>query len=130
MAVEDTGIGITQETQDFLYQKFMRGTPSNQGIYKGLGLGLYIVKQYIFDMEGEIDVKSEEGKGTTFICTIPFELPLVEDPSLNQPVKLLLVKPDLELQSSEMILLQDLWLSGRRRCNWQASFRPFFQRKL
>lgn len=80
--IEDTGIGINQEKQNLIYEKFMRGTPSNKGLYQGLGLGLYIVKQYIEDLGGEIDVASEEEKGTTFICTIPFRLPLVQsDPT-------------------------------------------------
>ena len=108
LAVEDTGIGIPKEVQEHVYEKFIRGTPANQGIYKGSGLGLRVVKQLIEELEGEIDVESEVGKGTTFICTIPFKLPLIGDVSLNRPVKLLLVEPDLELQSSEITLLQDL----------------------
>jgi two-component system aerobic respiration control sensor histidine kinase ArcB len=77
--IEDSGIGIPKEKQNFIYEKFMRGTPSNQGKYKGQGLGLRIVKQFIHEMEGEIDVKSEEGEGTTFVCTLPFKLPLIEN---------------------------------------------------
>jgi len=76
--IEDTGIGIPPDKQAFIYEKFTRGTPSNQGIYKGSGLGLYVVKQLIDDVAGEIDVTSEINKGTKFICTIPFQLPLVD----------------------------------------------------
>lgn len=74
--VEDTGIGIPQDKQDFIYEKFSRLNPSNKGIYKGLGLGLRVVKQFIEEMEGEIEVKSSPSKGTTFICTLPFKLSL------------------------------------------------------
>ena len=75
--IKDSGIGIPQEKQDFIYEKFTRLSPSNKGIYKGIGLGLRIVKKFIEDMEGEIELKSELGKGSIFICNLPFKLPLV-----------------------------------------------------
>jgi len=75
--VEDTGIGIPEEKQQYIYEQFTRLTPSNKGIYKGLGLGLTFVKQFIEELHGEIDVTSQQGKGSTFICTIPFKLPLI-----------------------------------------------------
>lgn len=77
--IEDTGIGIPQEKQDFIYEKFYRITPSNKNIYKGIGLGLRVVRQFITEMNGEIDLKSELGKGSTFICILPFKLPLTAE---------------------------------------------------
>jgi PAS domain S-box-containing protein len=78
-SVEDTGIGIPQEKQDFIYEKFAKVNPSNEGIYRGSGLGLRIVKQFIEELNGEIDLESEIKKGSKFICTIPFKLPLVTE---------------------------------------------------
>lgn len=77
--VKDTGIGIPQEKQDFIFEKFTRLNPSNKGIYKGIGLGLRIVKQFMDEIGGEIDLKSEYSKGSSFICTLPFRLPLISD---------------------------------------------------
>lgn len=77
--IEDTGIGFTQDKKEYIYEKFTRLLPSNQGVYKGLGLGLSIVKQFIEEMDGEVAVKSEPGKGTVFYCTFPFKLPLTDD---------------------------------------------------
>ncbi|MDF2867287.1 MAG: putative Histidine kinase [Gammaproteobacteria bacterium] len=77
--VEDSGIGMQQEKQNLIYEKFVRLTSSNQGIYKGLGLGLRVVKQFMDEMGGDIELNSALGKGTIFICTIPFKLPLIED---------------------------------------------------
>lgn len=74
--VSDSGIGIPKEKQDIIYEKFTRIIPSNKGMYQGSGLGLRIVKQFVEEMEGDIEVHSEEEKGTTFICTLPFKLPL------------------------------------------------------
>lgn len=76
--IEDTGIGIPEDKMIYIYEKFTRINPASQGVYKGTGLGLRLVKQLIEEVDGEIDVKSEVGKGTTFVCTIPFKLPLVE----------------------------------------------------
>lgn len=109
--IEDTGIGISKENQNYIYEKFTRGTPSNQGIYKGLGLGLYIVKQYTVDMDGEIDVESEAGEGTKFICTIPFELPLLDEALNAKPIRILFVEPNSDLQASQQEILKKLGCS-------------------
>ena len=77
--VKDTGIGISREKQDFIFERFSRLSPSNKGLYKGIGLGLRVVKQFMEDMNGEIDLMTREGKGTEFICTIPFKCPLTDD---------------------------------------------------
>lgn len=77
--VKDTGIGMQASEQDLIYERFVRLTPSNQGYYKGLGLGLRIVKQFIKEMDGEIELESKLGEGSVFVCTIPFQLPLVND---------------------------------------------------
>lgn len=81
--VEDTGMGIPQDKQNLIYQKFVRIFPSHKGTYDGKGLGLRIVKQFIEELDGDIEVKSEINAGTTFTCSIPFKLPLVEEVSEN-----------------------------------------------
>jgi PAS domain S-box-containing protein len=77
--IEDTGIGITKEKQLYIYEKFNRLTSSAKSSYKGSGLGLPIVKQFIAEVDGEIDVHSELNKGTIFICTIPLKIPLIDE---------------------------------------------------
>lgn len=77
--IQDTGVGIPKEKKAFMYEKFARGTPSNRGQYKGSGLGLQIVKKFVEDLKGEIDVHSEIGKGTTFYIAIPLEKPLIDE---------------------------------------------------
>lgn len=77
--VEDTGIGIPEEKQEVIYDSFTRITPANQGGYKGKGLGLRIVKQFVEEMNGDIDVRSKPQLGSTFYCTFPFTLPLLND---------------------------------------------------
>lgn len=77
--VEDTGIGMPKEKQKIIFEKFARLEQSNKGRYKGAGLGLSIVKEFIFDLDGDIEVVSEDGMGTKIICTIPFKLPLTNE---------------------------------------------------
>lgn len=78
LSVEDTGIGIPKDKQHEIYVQFKRLTPSFQGIYKGAGLGLSMVKQFIDEIDAEIYVESEPQKGTIFTCFIPLQEPLVD----------------------------------------------------
>lgn len=86
MTVTDTGMGIPKDKQDDIYIQFKRLTPSYQGIYKGSGLGLYVVKQFIDELNGEIYVDSEPFKGTTFTCLIPLQIPFLDDESGTNPL--------------------------------------------
>ena len=76
MTIQDSGIGIPAEKIDFIYEKFSRVTPSNRGLYKGSGLGLKIVKQYIEEINGDIAVHSKLNKGTVFQIVLPLKIPL------------------------------------------------------
>ncbi len=79
LVVEDSGIGIPKDKQHEIYVQFKRLTPSYQGIYKGAGLGLAVVKQFIDELDGEIYVESEVRSGTCFTCIIPLQEPLLDD---------------------------------------------------
>ena len=76
--VEDTGIGIPPEKQQELFISFKRLTPSYENIYPGTGLGLFIVKQFLEDLKGEIYVESTLDKGSKFACVLPLKIPLLE----------------------------------------------------
>ncbi|CAM2955131.1 sensory histidine-kinase / response regulator [Legionella steigerwaltii] len=77
--VEDSGMGIPQDKQQEIFLQFKRLTPSYKGIYKGAGLGLAVIKQFIDELDGEIYVESTVAKGTTFTCIIPLKTALLED---------------------------------------------------
>jgi len=74
ISVKDTGIGIPKNSHQEIFSRFSRLTSSYKGAYSGVGLGLYVVKQFIDDLQGEIVVNSTVNKGTDFTCTIPFEI--------------------------------------------------------
>lgn len=69
--VSDTGRGISKEDQSKLFKKFGRLQESKGNRTSGTGLGLYITKQIVTLHKGEIKVKSEVGKGTTFTIYLP-----------------------------------------------------------
>lgn len=73
LSVIDTGIGISKDKQEEIFMRFRRLTPSYEGKYQGLGLGLSVVKQFIDELDAEIYVESELNKGTTFTCYIPMK---------------------------------------------------------
>ena len=71
ISVSDTGIGISIEDQKNLFGKFFRAENEKTKAIKGNGLGLFITKQIVEKMGGEIGVRSEFGKGSTFFFTLP-----------------------------------------------------------
>jgi len=95
MVVKDSGIGIPKDKQQDIYLQFKRLTPSYQGIYKGAGLGLFVVKQFVNELNGEIYVESSPNEGTCFTCIFPFQAPLLDDDSCVDPSEDLSEKPYL-----------------------------------
>ena len=69
---KDTGIGMSEEFQEKLFEPFAREINSTTNTIQGTGLGLSIVKSMIDMMNGHIEVKSTQGKGTTFILSFTF----------------------------------------------------------
>ena len=77
--VEDNGIGISQEKQDNMFESFSQGSIQINRKYGGTGLGLSIVKGLIEILKGDIYLKSELGKGSTFYFEIPLEFTTVKE---------------------------------------------------
>lgn len=66
VAVKDTGIGISEEGQQRLFERFRQATPKTAELYGGSGLGLNISRKMCHLHGGEIGVSSKEGLGSTF----------------------------------------------------------------
>lgn len=79
LSVADTGIGIADDDQKVIFEKFRQSKSvlDNDGLtreYSGTGLGLSIVKELCKLLGGEVTFTSELGRGSTFIVTLPMEL--------------------------------------------------------
>ena len=72
--ITDTGIGMSREYQEHIFEPFSQEREDARSTQQGIGLGMAIVKGLIEKMGGTIEVKSEEGIGSTFIIRIPFKL--------------------------------------------------------
>ena len=81
ISVNDTGIGITPEQIDRLFEPFSQADSSTTEKYGGTGLGLTISREFCRLMGGDITVSSETGTGSTFQVWIPrFVAPLAQPP--------------------------------------------------
>lgn len=70
--IEDTGIGISKEDIEHIWERFYKADISRTNTaYGEYGLGLSIVKQLVEMHQGTVEIKSEEGKGTKFIIRLP-----------------------------------------------------------
>ncbi len=71
ISVSDTGIGLSPEDCQRLFQAFRQGAPSHPREFGGTGLGLTICRQLLEQMGGTIEVESQPDKGSTFSLTLP-----------------------------------------------------------
>lgn len=97
--VQDSGIGIAPPFHQDIFEKFTRISSSNQQIaYEGSGVGLYVVKRFVDELHGTIEVVSDIGKGTTFRVSLPVEAEVenvIDKKGAEQEVKNFLIPRNL-----------------------------------
>lgn len=85
--VKDSGIGIREEKQKVIFDRFMQGHETKTKLYGGTGLGLSISRNLTEILGGVIGVESKSGEGSTFWFTLPRnEVPLKHEAALRTPV--------------------------------------------
>jgi signal transduction histidine kinase len=70
-ALEDRGAGIPPEERERVFQPFYRGKRAKQENVAGLGLGLALVRRIVEAHDGEIELRSDRGVGTTIAFSVP-----------------------------------------------------------
>ncbi len=85
LAVSDTGIGMTPEIQQKIFESFTQAEDSTARRYGGTGLGLSIVRQLVGLMAGVLSVTSKPERGTTFRVVLPLERPPEPALPLSEP---------------------------------------------
>ena len=82
-SIKDSGIGVAQEKQSGIFERFTQANTDTQRLYGGTGLGLNITKSIVDLYGGTLTMESEPGKGTTFHFILPFKK-YVETQNLTQ----------------------------------------------
>lgn len=106
LTISDTGIGMSPEFLETIYDSFSRERTSTESKVVGSGLGMSIVKRLVDLVGGKIEVQSEQGKGTTFKVTISHQL--VQNP--EQYLKKLNPSPTLtsiSLEGKHILMAED-----------------------
>ncbi len=102
IAVRDTGIGISEENQNLIFEKFHQGSKTNGKNYGGTGLGLSIAKNIIELLGGNIQVESTPGVGSLFTINLTLE----KGPSTEE-IDILTIDGDGNNQTSQKILVAE-----------------------
>lgn len=134
IVVSDDGVGIADIDQSLVFQRMFRA-PSTSKLYEGTGLGLYLIKKYLELMNGNINLYSKEGQGTSFVVTLPISEKILpasrndESSKDNDKAKILVVEDNLQISSFIMELLERDYTcivaeNGRSGLAIAASFIP------
>ena len=107
-SVKDTGIGMTKEQQEGLFQKFAQADVSTTRLYGGTGLGLAISKQLAQLLGGDMVVASKAGKGSTFSFRVRAPLPNEEVLREHETKKVSALNgADLKLDGKRILIAED-----------------------
>ena len=94
-AVSDTGPGLSQEALSQLFQKFRQADRSTHAVFGGSGLGLYVCRRICELMDGQIEVASRQGEGSTFRFYVKASLQKFSGDGILPGVEDLEAKPSL-----------------------------------
>lgn len=135
IVVSDDGVGIDEADQPLVFQRMFRAL-STAKLHEGTGIGLYLIKKYLELMNGNIDLYSRKGQGTSFIVTLPLSkssLPKqhseTEDVNDSRMPKILIVEDNLQISMFIKDLLKKdytclLAENGRAGLSLASSFVP------
>ena len=98
----DTGIGMTEEFQKYVFEPFAQEHTGSRTKFAGTGLGMAISKKLVEKMGGTINLESEKGVGTTFVIRVPFRINT--DRSDRSEIE---KKPEVSIQGLHILLAED-----------------------
>ena len=100
IVVADSGIGITPEQQETIFQAFKQAENGTSRKYGGTGLGLAITKRIIELMGGEISIESELGVGSQFIFTVKVQR--------SEKSPRFMLSPDVNWETVQILVVDDM----------------------
>lgn len=115
--VRDTGIGIPEERQLAIFERFVQADIVDTHAYQGAGLGLAISKAYIEMLSGKIYLESKPGKGTVFYFTIPYNAEIqdhkigeeiIRTKEATTPIKIIKILIAEDDRASEILISREV----------------------
>ena len=107
-SVSDTGIGIAEDKQELIFERFAQVEQGGRKIKSGVGLGLAISQRLVEAMGGLIEIESEVGKGSSF--TVQLRLPFSEEDSFDPRYREVVGLPNA-LGSLRILVVDDIYLN-------------------
>ena len=103
--ITDTGIGMSEEFMQHIFDPFTQENSDARSVYQGTGLGMTIVKGLIEQMKGNIQVRSQEGIGSTFVITIPFTIAEKKESTVSETEET--ITEERSIQGMHLMLAED-----------------------
>lgn len=107
ITVSDTGIGISKDFLEHIFDSYSRETRFSSKNIAGTGLGMPIVKRIVQQMGGEITVDSKLGVGSTFVVTLPFNLAVKEEKITESSTNNVCTNKNITLSGKKILLAED-----------------------
>ncbi len=118
LEVSDTGLGISEEQLPFIFDRFWQADTSSQRKYRGVGIGLALVKELVEIQDGTVTVTSVVGKGTEFTVRLPYQECDRQSSEILEAVENFTAAPPVIPETNGS---RDAWLKNLDR---QAEFYP------
>ena len=106
--VKDTGVGITEDLHEKIFERFTQAEQSISRSYEGAGLGLAICKGLVELLGGSIRVESEINNGTAFYFTLPLTVGILQSQEDNE-----IPENSVLIMKSKILIAEDDWVSAQ-----------------
>ena len=101
--ITDTGVGMSKEFLQHIFEPFVQEKHDARSVYQGTGLGMSLAKSLVEKMNGTIEVSSEKGIGSTFIVTIPFEIAASQIDESRKEIE----KEEISISNMKILMAED-----------------------
>jgi PAS domain S-box-containing protein len=105
--VKDTGLGISNSQIKIIFERFRQANDTISRSHEGSGLGLAISKAYVETLGGKIWVESEEGKGSTFYFTIPYNTKSQQNEKIETKKIVSKEKSENKIKDLKILIVED-----------------------
>lgn len=132
VTVADTGIGMSREYVEHIFEPFTQGYEDARTSYKGTGLGMAICKRIMDYMQGTIEVKTEPGKGSEFTVKFPLDIyeedTVADENAANKDLagyKILIVDDNSMNREITQFMVEELGAKAVTACNGKEALDTF-----